>query len=80
MLFVAGSTCTINGGATMPRTVPFWMYLLVSLLLLGLAVAMTRKWEAAASNTLHCGAKGVEIVERPSDGSATIVKVIACKK
>jgi hypothetical protein len=57
------------------------MYLLVVILLVGLAVAMTRKLETAASNTLHCGVKGVEIVERPSsDGSATTAKFIVCKK
>jgi hypothetical protein len=71
----------IFGGVTMPRTVPFWMYMLVGLLLLGLAVAMVQKWETAAANTLHCGVKGVEIVERPSsDGSATTAKFIVCKK
>lgn len=37
-------------------------------------------WETAATNTLRCGEKGVEIVERPAVEGLVATKFIVCKK
>lgn len=39
------------------------------------------EWKTGTANTLRCGEKGAEVVERPAaEGLATTAKFIVCKK
>jgi hypothetical protein len=44
------------------------------------ALALKYKWETAATNTLRCGEKGAEVVERPAAEGLVTTKFIVCKK
>ncbi len=51
-----------------------------SAILFGTISFVKSNWETAASNTLRCGEKGVEIVERPAIEGLVATKFIVCKK
>lgn len=62
------------------------MLIVVFLLALGLLIvasigdSLLTQWKQAAANTLRCGGKGAEIVERPAaEGLATTAMFIICK-
>lgn len=64
----------------------FALSVYIVLLIFLIAVAMVRdmnlaSWQDGAGNTLRCGEKGAELVERPiAEGLVTTAKFIVCKK
>jgi hypothetical protein len=47
----------------------------------GVKDSQLTNWKTATANTLRCGEKGAEVVERPiAEGLVTTAKFIVCKK